>query len=732
MSHKKPARAKRLFSVLLAASVAFGGAAVAAPTTAHAAPGTVAAATFDWGVKDSFRKYLANPTQANGSATAIDNVAVDPDWKDAGKGFHWTGGTGTADTDGTAADVSFSGGVHMLGHDHGNGPALDIKFTNPRIEITSATTGKLYLDARSKKFEGMTVVSTQFYDVKGVHFADLTLPAANTATPDTLAYSGVTATLTAEGAEAFGGFYPAGQALEGLFSFTLPITVTPAAPAVKATETTLQLAKTAYEEGEDVGAAVKVVDADGATLTAANGSVELFVDNASVGTANFIAPASMFALTIKNLAVGDHNLHAVFTPADPAAYQTSTAAAQKITINAKAPVNPAPAPSHSPKIELFKEDGTTPLGDTEVYADDTIVIKGTDFNPNNVGGRGMPVPAHLGQGYYVAFGQFADVWQPSANQPKSSRPETSMVWAMTDASFDGVPANFKDAVQKQRIVLNADGSFTWTLKLSEITNGVAGGIPAIYAFPAGGIKDATYELRAAVKFVAGSRPATPVAPVAPVTPAPAPAPKVCMANEAVSGTLNWGLRESFRNYVQGSIAHGTFSGGSFSVAGGAVNAEAGIGVINFAGGIHAYGHNGVLDYKLHNPSVQITGANSGVLYATVNGSRVAFANLSFNGLQVTESAVTANWVSANLTAAGAQTFSYNGKAFYQAGEALDGFALNVKLGAKVPCDKVSGTDPKLAVTGGANMSAPLFAGSLALLMGAAVVVTARKRQRAAR
>lgn len=730
MSHAKPSRAKRLFGALVAAAVAFGGA-VVAPTQAFAAEsGTVADATLDWGIKDSFRSYLHGPI-AHGQSTLIGGVTMDDNIRDAGKGYHWTGGTGTAMNDGTSGDVRFSGGVRMVGH---NG-LLDMSLTNPRIEITGATTAKMYVDVSSKRLDNPNEVIQE----TGMYFANLTLPAPVTSGDTTFTYNGVTLAVTAKAAEAFGSFYQEGQVFEGLFNLTVPVTV--AAPVPVATTTDVVLRAETFTTADAIGAAAGVTDANGVKLTDEHGTVEFFVNGTSVGQGRFVGVAGMFALNIPAQAAGKHNITAKFTPKDTNAYAASESAAKQVTVNA--PGNPTDPPTnppanYTPVVKVFKADGTTELGDEKVYEGDTIVIKGTGFNTNNPGGRGAPVPANLPQGYYSAFGQFADVWQPS--NPAStgeSRPAEATAWALTDAAFDGVPAMFKDTVAKGRVVLNADGSFTWTLQLPAIKKGVENGKTGIYTYSAGGLKDATHEVFVPLNFVAGDRPAEPqppvVNPIAPVVTPAAPADE-CVAYSATGGSFNWGLRESFRNYVQGRIAKGSFSGGAFSVSGGAFNAKDGVGVINFNGAIHATGHKGVLNYNLTNPSIQLTGGNSGVMYATVNGTRVAFANLTFSGLVANEQGITANWVSATLTAAGAQTFSYNGSAFYQAGEALDGFSLNVTLGGKVACAEAPGTNPKeakkLAATGADG--APLGAVSLLLLAGAVAAAAGRRFQKQAR
>ena len=211
---------------------------------------------------------------------------------------------------------------------------------------------------------------------------------------------------------------------------------------------------------------------------------------------------------------------------------------------------------------------------------------------------------------------------------------------------------------------------------------------------------------------------------------PATDADTCVARQVTGGSFNWGVKESFRNYFGGNIANGGYEGGSYSATGGAVNIDNnGIGRIDFAGSFRGWGHSGELDYTLSNPSIQITSQTTGVLYATVNGARVAYANLYFSGLSVSENGISGN-ASASLTTAGANTLLYNGRAMYDAGTQLDGFSFSVSVGGEVPCSSEFGTDPvALANTGSSSDStiAGMNIAALVTLLGAALVLTARRR-----
>lgn len=155
----------------------------------------------DWGVKESFRNYIENGP-ASGS---IETTA--PASRNEDGTFRFPVGDG-ADYQGPA-DVSapFEGGVHFSGH----GGQLDLVITEPRVDI-DGDAGTLVVDAVSKELE-----STQSETFDDVVMATLDLSAVDpTADGDRVRFAEIPATLTEEGAEAFGGFYEAGEALDPL------------------------------------------------------------------------------------------------------------------------------------------------------------------------------------------------------------------------------------------------------------------------------------------------------------------------------------------------------------------------------------------------------------------------------------------------------------------------------------------------------------------------------------
>ncbi|MGO8609206.1 hypothetical protein ACC848_40295, partial [Rhizobium johnstonii] len=89
-------------------------------------------------------------------------------------------------------------------------------------------------------------------------------------------------------------------------------------------------------------------------------------------------------------------------------------------------------------------DGVTPVGSSALKSGDTIVVKGSGYDPTaNVGGRGAPIPATLPQGTYVVFGNFASAWQPSTGAVAASRSIGAQGWALAASVLAQVPSQFQ-------------------------------------------------------------------------------------------------------------------------------------------------------------------------------------------------------------------------------------------------------------------------------------------------
>lgn len=221
-----------------------------------------------------------------------------------------------------------------------------------------------------------------------------------------------------------------------------------------------------------------------------------------------------------------------------------------------------------------------------------------------------------------------------------------------------------------------------------------------------------------------------------------------------SANLGWGVRDSFRNYVRGGIANGTwelngtsYSSDAFNWSNGTGTFKGGKGSISFSGSVRFTGHHGILDTTIANPRLEING-NSGTLYATMtsndpsgkatNYGEVALLKVDLSGLQSSADAVSVNGAATTLTAEGAKAFA----GFYEAGKDMAPLSFSAAInGAKTTtktvtetvyegegCDAVTGKP--LASTGASGVEGTLVAGFIAVAAGAGTVVYTRRRKKA--
>ncbi|WP_160318512.1 HtaA domain-containing protein [Corynebacterium oculi] len=187
------------------------------------------------------------------------------------------------------------------------------------------------------------------------------------------------------------------------------------------------------------------------------------------------------------------------------------------------------------------------------------------------------------------------------------------------------------------------------------------------------------------------------------------------ATKAVSDArLGWGVKDSFRTYVRGPIAHGgwrlsgaTESGGAFVFSGkqGAVDTSAARGTISHGGSVTFYGHDGVLNTTIANPEVQFAGGG-GTLIAevtsndtegnTVNYGRIAVADLAVN--TSVSGDVIDGTAAASLTQAGATALGN----FYPAGTEMSPVTFKAALSGGASCGAVTGAEAAKSAGAGAK------------------------------
>lgn len=185
-------------AAVLGATTALVGAAPAV-----AAPADISEGSLNWGFKASFRNYVSLGN-GNPPIAASDGASINADGTFA---FPATGGSYDAETGETNATyggtIVFSYPAHMF----------TITLANPTVVVSSGT-AVLKADVE--------LASTAFppVDATQATIATLTTTGSNpTVGADGITGSALAATLTAEGAAAFNGFYAAGETLDPL-SFT--------------------------------------------------------------------------------------------------------------------------------------------------------------------------------------------------------------------------------------------------------------------------------------------------------------------------------------------------------------------------------------------------------------------------------------------------------------------------------------------------------------------------------
>ncbi|MFI1956751.1 HtaA domain-containing protein [Streptomyces althioticus] len=206
--------------------------------------------------------------------------------------------------------------------------------------------------------------------------------------------------------------------------------------------------------------------------------------------------------------------------------------------------------------------------------------------------------------------------------------------------------------------------------------------------------------------------ATPTAGASPTTQAPTPTPSTSASQstapatqgEIADGTLDWGVKQSFRAYVTGPVAKGTITASdgatqasgngafTFSDATGTYDTEAGALEVAFKGAVTFKGHehDGAHSLGLTLGDLRVNlSKGRGTLSADVDdlgetSQNVVLADLSAPSPTLTakDDVITLDKVTATLTEAGAEAFG----GFYAAGAELDPVRLAVALteGAELP------------------------------------------------
>ncbi|MFF9121842.1 HtaA domain-containing protein [Streptomyces sp. NPDC014889] len=216
----------------------------------------------DWGVRRTFREYVTGDI-ARGKWTLTDGA------QDGGALFRFPAGRGTYDKG--ALDATFKGTVRFTGA-HG----LDLELSAVRVTVAKGT-GTLYADVTSDRLTGRKVPLVTF-------------AAKDLTARDGLAkVTDAPAELTARGAQAFGGMYPAGTAMDPV-SLAVALTADAELPALP-----------------DLGSAVADTAAPAPTTAAPAPSAEPVAATADDGTP--VLPVALGAGGVLVLALGGAALY---------------------------------------------------------------------------------------------------------------------------------------------------------------------------------------------------------------------------------------------------------------------------------------------------------------------------------------------------------------------------------------------------------------------------------------
>ncbi|WP_311474488.1 HtaA domain-containing protein [uncultured Rothia sp.] len=167
-----------------------------------------AGASFGWGVRASFLSYNGMPREMTDGAG----------WDATAKQFTFTPTSTTVSEDGKQVTLRAAGRLWFTGHcaegqDPETGCALNLTFSNPRVELNLADgTGSLYMTVRTKNY-----ASGKFEGPMEVKMATLSTGTAKQSEKDgVVSISGISANLTADGNHAFSDFYNEGASLDPL------------------------------------------------------------------------------------------------------------------------------------------------------------------------------------------------------------------------------------------------------------------------------------------------------------------------------------------------------------------------------------------------------------------------------------------------------------------------------------------------------------------------------------
>lgn len=775
-----PSLTKRTWAFLASATIGLSGvagvpAAFAAETNSHISAGEVAAAseqslqdvTVNWGLKKSFRSYINGPFSQG--SQKLTGVTTNEDGS-----YHFTAAEGTVANG--EYSVTFTGSsIHYTAH-HG---LLEVIISDLSVTIKDGV-GTVRANVQSRPYNGNTtpndLVETKNMTIGTFNASGLKVEGNTITLPSVDEENGTRVKLSEEATGAFAGFYKAGQELDALgFSATI---VTKEAPAPSPEPSTEPSAKpTAAPTAEPSSAPTSEAPKPAEPTSAAPSAVPTSAAPSSPAattepkreekvTGNVVESGTLswdiresFLKYLTSFAHGSVNVEGM---------EKTAAGGFKYT-QASGVYNPE------------TKTGQINFAGTAEFTGHNGQLKSTIKNMRLVvvNGKGTlvaDVDALTRDGKSVSKTglAIAEVDLSSASVKDGVFSAQNAAVSLTDEGSDVLFAG------QYRGADNAMAPLSFSVKLSEQTAENTVEVPRISENKSseGGASDNKGSENGSSNSGAngsgsngsagtsgnvsnsgsssnGSVSNNPAQPVCvPVTRTREVQEQSASDGTIKSANLGWGVRDSFRNYVRGGIANGSwelngtsYSSDAFNWSNGTGTFKNGKGSISFSGSVRFTGHHGILDTTIANPRLEING-NSGTLYATMtsndpsgkatNYGEVALLKVDLSGLQSSADAVSVNGAATTLTAEGAKAFA----GFYEAGKDMAPLSFSAAInGAKTTtktvtetvyegegCDPVTGKP--LASTGASGVEGTLVAGFIAVAAGAGTVVYTRRRKKA--
>ena len=779
-----PSLTKRTWAFLASATIGLSGVAgvpvaFAAETNSHVSAGEVTAAseqslqdvTVNWGLKKSFRSYINGPFSQG--SQKLTGVTTNEDGS-----YHFTAAEGTVANG--EYSVTFTGSsIHYTAH-HG---LLEVIISDLSVTIKDGV-GTVRANVQSRPYNGNTtpndLVETKNMTLGTFNASGLKVEGNTITLPSVDEENGTRVKLSEEATGAFAGFYKAGQELDALgFSATIVTKEAPAPSPEPSPEPSAEptAAPTAEPSSAPTSEAPKPAEPTSAAPSAAPTSTAPSSPAATTEpkreekvTGNVVESGTLswdiresFLKYLTSFAHGSVNVDGLektaagglkYTQAS-GVYNPETKTGQiNFAGTAEFTGHNGQLKSTIKNMRLVVVNGKgTLVADVDALTRDGKSISKTGLAIAEVDLSGASVKdgvfsaqnaavALTDEGSEVLFaGQYRGA--DNAMAPLSFSVKLSEQTAENTVEVPRVSEN-KSSDNKG----SENGSSDNSSSNASGNSGANGSGSNGSAGTSGSISNGGFSSNSSVS----NNPAQPVC--VPVTRTREVQEQGASDGTIKSANLGWGVRDSFRNYVRGGIANGSwelngtsYSSDAFNWSNGTGTFKGGKGSISFSGSVRFTGHHGILDTTIANPRLEING-NSGTLYATMNSNdpsgkatnygEVALLKVDLSGLQSSSDAVSVNGAATTLTAEGAKAFA----GFYDAGKDMAPLSFSAAInGAKTTTKTVSetvyegeGCDPvtgkPLASTGASGVEGTLVAGFIAVAAGAGTVVYTRRRKKA--